>query len=142
MEQLWISSTAVVCCEIGYLEARAALGAAHRARRVTAANLRVARSTLEDLWAQLDVVPVTTTLIRQAADLSEAAKLRGYDAIHLAAALLAQVDTFASSDARSARGVLPTMDCTCRVPLEPDAVSAVRRSLEDPMSDVTPNRPK
>ena len=99
VEQLWISSTAVTCCEIGYVEARATLGAAHRARRLTAAGLRVARSTLEVLWSQLDVVPVTTALVRQAADLAETAGLRGYDAIHLAAALLVQVDTFASSDA-------------------------------------------
>ena len=100
VEQLWVSSTTLVCCEIGYVEARAALAAADRARRLTAAGLRVARSTLEGLWAQLDVAPVTTALVRQAADLAEAAGLRGYDAIHLAAALLVQVDTFASCDAR------------------------------------------
>lgn len=100
VEQLWMSSAAVACCEIGYVEARAALGAAHRARRLTAADLRVARGALEDLWAQLDIVPVTTALVRQAADLAEAEGLRGYDALHLAAALLVQVDTFASGDAR------------------------------------------
>lgn len=100
VEQLWISSSAVACCEIGYVEARAALGAANRAHRLTAAGLRVARSTLDGLWDQLDVVPVTTALVRRAADLAEAAGLRGYDAIHLAAALLVHVDTFASSDAR------------------------------------------
>jgi len=100
VEQLWISSTTVACCEIGYVEARAALGAANRARRLTPAGLRVAGGTLDGLWDQLDVVPVTTALVRQAADLAEAAGLRGYDAIHLAAALLIHVDTFASSDAR------------------------------------------
>ena len=55
---------------------------------------------LDSLWVQLDTVPVTTGLVRQAADLAEAAGLRGYDAIHLAAALLVPVDTFASSDVR------------------------------------------
>jgi predicted nucleic acid-binding protein len=100
VEQLWVASTAVVCCEIGYVEARAALGSARRARRLTTAGLGAARGALDGLWAQLDVVPVTTLLIRQAAELAEAEGLRGYDAIHLAAALLLPVDTFTSSDRR------------------------------------------
>lgn len=100
VEQLWVASTSVVCCEIGYVEARAALGAAVRARRITSAGRRVAREALEGLWVQLDVVPVTTVLVRDAADLAEVEGLRGYDAIHLAAALLVPVDTFASSDGR------------------------------------------
>lgn len=100
VEQLWVASTSVVCCEIGYVEARAALAAAVRARRITTTGLRATREALDGLWAQFDVVPVTTVLIRQAADLAEAEGLRGYDAIHLAAALLVPVDTFASSDRR------------------------------------------
>jgi uncharacterized protein len=100
VEQLWVASSAVVCCEIGYVEARAALGAAHRSQRLTTVGLRTVRKTLESLWAQLEVVPVTTTLVRRAADLAEDAGLRGYDAVHLAAALAVPVDTFASSDAK------------------------------------------
>lgn len=100
VEQLWIASTSVVCCELGYVEARAALAAVVRARRITSAASRIARQTLDDVWAQLDVVPVTTALIRHAADLAEADGLRGDDAIHLAAALVVPVSTFASSDLR------------------------------------------
>jgi predicted nucleic acid-binding protein len=100
VEQLWLASTSVVCCEIGYVEARAALGAAVRARRMTTAGLRAARPVLDGLWAQVDVVPVTAVLIGQAADLAETVGLRGYDAIHLTAALLIPVDAFASSDHR------------------------------------------
>jgi uncharacterized protein len=100
MEQLWVMSTSVVCCEIGYVEARAALGSARRTRRLTTVGLRTARDALDVLWAQLNVVPITTVLIRQAADLAETAGLRGYDAIHLAAALVVPVDAFASSDSR------------------------------------------
>lgn len=106
VEALWLASTAVVCCELGYVEARAALAAAHRARRVTAAGLRDARPVLDELWAQLDVVPVTTSLIRAAADLAEHASLRGYDAVHLAAALTVPVDSFASSDVRLCEAAL------------------------------------
>ena len=100
VEQLWMSSAGIVCCEIGYVEARAAIAAANRARRLTAASLRDVRETLDGLWAQLDVVAVTSVLVRDAADLAEAAGLRGYDAVHLAAALAVPVDTFASSDVR------------------------------------------
>lgn len=106
VEALWLASTAVVCCELGYVEARAALAAAHRARRVTAAGLRDARPVLDELWAQLDVVAVTTSLIRAAADLAEQASLRGYDAVHLAAALTVPVDSFASSDVRLCEAAL------------------------------------
>lgn len=98
VEQLWLASTAVVCCEIGYVEARAALAAAHRARRLTAAGLRDAKAVLDELWLQLDVVSITAALVRNAADLAEAAALCGYDAVHLAAALDVGVDSFASSD--------------------------------------------
>lgn len=98
--QLWVASSAVVCCEIGYVEARAALGAAHRSRRLTTVGLRLVRKSLESLWAQLEVVPVTAVLVRQAADFAEDAGLRGYDAVHLAAALTVPVDTLASGDAK------------------------------------------
>jgi len=100
VEQLWTCSAAVVCCEIGYVEARAASAAAHRARRLTTAGLREVRNALESLWAQIEVVPVSTALVRQAADLAEAAGLRGYDAVHLAAALAVPVDTLTSRDAK------------------------------------------
>jgi uncharacterized protein len=100
IEQLWLSSTAVVCCQNGYVEARAALAAAHRARRLTAASLGDAKSVLDELWTQLDLVPVTAELVHRAADLAEVTALRGYDAVHLAAALASSADTFASSDRR------------------------------------------
>jgi predicted nucleic acid-binding protein len=100
VEQLGLASTSVLCCEIGYVEARAAVAAAHRARRLTAAGWRDVKMMLDGLWRQLDIVPVTTDLVREAADLAEASGLRGYDAVHLAAALIVPVDAFASSDAR------------------------------------------
>jgi uncharacterized protein len=102
MEQQWVVSTSVVHCEIGYVETvpTRSRRARRRARRLTTAGLRTARGAVDGLWDQLDVVPVTTVLIRQAADLAEAEGLRGYDAVHLAAALLVPVATVASSDSR------------------------------------------
>ena len=98
VEQLWQASTIVVCAEIGYVEARAALAAATRARRLTAAAWRAARVSLDSAWAQLEVVPVTTALVRDAAEVAESNGLRGYDAVHLAAALIIPADTFVSGD--------------------------------------------
>jgi uncharacterized protein len=99
-ERLWIDSDYLVCAEIGYTEARAALAAAHRNNRLTARALVTAKRELEDLWDQIDVVVVGTAVVRSAGDLAESDKLRGYDAIHLAAALAASVTVFATADDR------------------------------------------
>jgi uncharacterized protein len=106
VEQLWVASTSVMCSELGYVEARAALVAASRAGRLTRSGLRDAWSSLNGLWAQLDVIPVTAALVRAAADLADADGLRGYDAVHLAAAVIVPVDTFASSDAELCEAAL------------------------------------
>ena len=99
-ERLWIDSDYLVCAEIGYAEARAALAAAHRNARITGRSLSSAKNELEDLWAQIDIVVVNNMLVRSAGDLAESNKLRGYDAVHLAAALAASAAVFASSDQR------------------------------------------
>jgi hypothetical protein len=41
---------------------------------------------MNDLWAQIDVVEVGDVLVRQAAELAHRLALRGYDAVHCAAA--------------------------------------------------------
>lgn len=97
-ERLWLDADYVVCAEIGYAEARAALAAARRHRRLTAAALRTAKDQLELLWGQVSVVVVDTALVRAAGDLAERDGLRGYDAVHLAAAVAGQVAVVASAD--------------------------------------------
>lgn len=97
VERLWLESEFVVCAEIGYVEARAALAAAHRAGRLDDEALEVARNQLDALWEQIDVVPMTTQLGRQAGDLADTEHLRGYDAVHLAAAIVAHATVFASA---------------------------------------------
>ena len=99
-ERLWLDSDYLVCAEIGYVEARAALAAARRNSRLTTRSLRDAKNELEALWAQVGAVTIDTGLVRSAAELAESDKLRGYDAVHLAAALLASATVFASSDDR------------------------------------------
>ncbi len=97
-ERLWVDSTFALCAEIGFVEARAALAAVRRDRRLTAAALRTANEELELLWEQMTVVVVDTELVRAAADIAEHEGLRGYDAVHLAAAIAGQVTVVASAD--------------------------------------------
>ena len=97
-ERLWLDSDFVMCAEIGYAEARAALAMARRMGRLDARGLSTAKDELNTLWAQVDVVPVTTELVLAAGDLAEEEGLCGYDAIHLAAALAGQADVVATAD--------------------------------------------
>ena len=99
-EQLWMKSDFIVCAEIGYTEARAALAAAYRNARLTSRSHSLAKAELEGLWAQVDVVVITTAIVRTAGDLAEDEKLRGYDAVHLAAGLASHATLFASADDR------------------------------------------
>jgi len=98
VERLWLGADRVTCAEIGYAEARAALAAMRRARRLDARALRSARDELDSLWEQLDVVVIDTALVRAAGDLAEAEGLRGYDAVHLAAAIVVGATILASAD--------------------------------------------
>ena len=79
-QRLWLDSDFVMCAEIGYAEARAALASVRRGGRLDARELSTAKAELNRLWAQVDVVPVTTELVLAAGDLAEAEGLRGYDA--------------------------------------------------------------
>lgn len=97
-ERLWLDSDFAVCAEIGYAEARAALAAVRRSGRLSAAALRTAKAQLEILWAQISVIRVDAELVRAAGDVAEHDGLRGYDAVHLAAAIAGQVTIVASAD--------------------------------------------
>ncbi len=97
-ERLWLESDFVVCAEIGYVEARAGLASARRSARLGAKGFSAVKAELDALWAQVDVVPVTTELVHAAGDLAEVEGLRSYDAVHLAAAIAAEVTVVATSD--------------------------------------------
>jgi uncharacterized protein len=96
--EVWLASESAVCVEIGYVEVRSALAAAARAKRLSPAQLKEAKRLFEDIWSQLDVVQIDESLVRTAAHLAESDGLRGYDAVHFAAALRVGVDTFAAAD--------------------------------------------
>jgi len=84
--RLWDAADRVVSVRLVYPQARAALAAARRARRLTESALRRATTDLETVVGQLDIVELSEGLARRAGELAELQGLRGYDAVHLAAA--------------------------------------------------------
>ncbi len=96
---IWSSADAVASVNLIVVEARAALAAAHRGRRLTAAQLRSAIAELGALVSDLHIVPVTDELVATASELADAEELRGYDAVHLAAALTIDATVLTSADA-------------------------------------------
>lgn len=95
---LWDAAEVLVTARITHVEARAALAAAQRQRRITATALRRAVTDLDVLWSQMAVVELDELLMRSAGDLATTLALRGYDAVHLASARLVGADVFSSAD--------------------------------------------
>lgn len=58
-----------------------------KGNRLSPAELRSALDELDSIWAALDVLEVTDTLIQAAAKVARDHALRAYDAVHLAGAL-------------------------------------------------------
>jgi uncharacterized protein len=83
---LWDSADRVVSVRLVYPETRAALAQAERLGRLTARHLGDAVTEFDSLFAEIDLVEVDDTLARRAGELAEVRRLRGYDAVHLAAA--------------------------------------------------------
>ncbi len=83
---LWDGADRVVSARLVYPEGRAALALAHRLGRLTARQLRAAMAELDSKYEEFDLVEVDDMLARRAGHLAEAHGLRGYDAVHLAAA--------------------------------------------------------
>lgn len=97
-ERIWDAAGHLTAASLVVVEARAALAAADRAQRLTGAQHQAAKRELASLMDALAVVQVTEGLIEQAADLAEKEALRGYDAVHLAAALTVGATLMASAD--------------------------------------------
>jgi predicted nucleic acid-binding protein len=83
---LWDSADRVVSVRLVYPETRAALAQAERLGRLTARQLRDAVVEFDSLFEAVDLVEVDDALARRAGELAEVRRLRGYDAVHLAAA--------------------------------------------------------
>jgi predicted nucleic acid-binding protein len=83
---LWDGADRVVSVRLAYPEGRAALAQAQRLGRLTSRQLRVAVRDLDARFEQLDVIEIDGQLAQRAGELAEGHRLRGYDAVHLAAA--------------------------------------------------------
>lgn len=84
--RLWDGADKVVSVLLAYTEARAALALAHRLGRLDRAALRRAVRQFDVRYARLHRMAVDEGLVRRAGEVAQAASLRGYDAVHLAAA--------------------------------------------------------
>jgi uncharacterized protein len=83
---LWGGADRAVSVRLVYPEARAALARAQRLGMLTLRQLRATVRELEARYLELDVVELDDVLARRAGHLAELHGLRGYDAVHLAAA--------------------------------------------------------
>lgn len=95
---IWASADVLASASLVVVEARAALAAAHRSGRLTADELRSAKADLVELLEEVTFVEITHELIDRAADLAESEALRGYDAVHLAAAKAVEARVLTSAD--------------------------------------------
>lgn len=101
------SALAVATHRIAYVEMHATLGRAVRMDRIASSSLERRLREFESRWTSLDVVDLTDPMARRAAELAIRYGLRGYDSVHLAAALAVQAAlagsepvTFGASDLR------------------------------------------
>lgn len=86
-QEHWNAADRLVTVRLARVEAHAALAQAERTGRISPRQLRSAVAGLDGLLGQLDHVEIDDGLVRAAADVAEAARLRAYDAVHLAAAV-------------------------------------------------------
>ncbi len=90
---IWDAAERVTSVRLIYTEARTALAQAARLGRLASEDHATAIDALGGLYAQLDLLEIDDMLVRRAGDLAQDHALRGYDAIHLAAAERACSDT-------------------------------------------------
>lgn len=84
--RLWNDADDVVSSRLLYVEAAATLARAARMGRLTTTDHSSALGLLDELAAELDMVEIDDLLVRRAAALAREFELRGFDAVHCAAA--------------------------------------------------------
>jgi predicted nucleic acid-binding protein len=100
---VWSSESPLLSSRLTYVEARAAVAAARRSRRLSRTGHLRAREQLESLWEQIDVIELDAPLAQSADGLAEAHGLRAGDAVQLASALLSRAPVLATWDVALAR---------------------------------------
>lgn len=87
---LWDEADLISVSMIAYPEARSALASARRDRRLSVAELEIAKRRLSRLWSQAQVIDFDEPVSLSAGDAAEGFALRGYDAVHFATAVSLQ----------------------------------------------------
>lgn len=87
MQQLFTRQERLASTGLGYLEVTAALTRQQVSRRLDEDKLRQLQEQLEQDWNELTGLPLTGELVDRAVELTKRYRLRGADALHLAAAL-------------------------------------------------------
>lgn len=98
-ELIWDKADVLAGSALIMVEARAALAAGQRVARLTAGHHRDVKVELAALVDELMIGEVTEQLVAEASDLAEQEALCGYDAVHLASALMIEAELLASADA-------------------------------------------
>ncbi len=83
---LFESGDPLACSALGYVEVTAALARQRAQRKLDEDKLAQLRQQLDDDWNEFTGLPLTDEVVRSAVRLARNYKLRGADAIHLAAA--------------------------------------------------------
>ena len=110
---LWHLADDVTSSHLTWVEASAALAAAHRAGRLTDAAHDRARRALGVYWSDISVLAVDEHVIDTAAHLTRSHALRGYGAVHCATAAYAT-----SNDMVAAAGDRRLLDAWASVGLQ------------------------
>lgn len=84
--RVWDDADRRVSSRLTYVETAAALAMAERRGRVSAAQHDDAWANFVEIWPDVDVVELTEGLTTAAAGYTRSLGLRGYDAVHCAAA--------------------------------------------------------
>jgi predicted nucleic acid-binding protein len=87
VERVWHATDARVCATVGYTETAAALGRAGGTGRLSPAAVRRSVLGLATIWTSFHRTVVDDELASHAANLALTHGLRGFDAVHLAAAV-------------------------------------------------------
>jgi len=82
------ATTVAATSLVTLVEARAGLARRRRAAEIPPTDYRRVVAELAEDWERYVKIAVSDTLVKHAAQLAERHRLRGYDAIHLASALL------------------------------------------------------
>ncbi|MEW6273860.1 MAG: type II toxin-antitoxin system VapC family toxin [Bacillota bacterium] len=81
-------SILIATCKIAFAEARAAFARGYRERAIEQHDYQQIISSFLNDWYRYFVLEISDTLVLLAGDLAEKHQLRGFDAIHLAAAFI------------------------------------------------------